>query len=255
MIHLFSEQGCEALRAFAASDTLVALDYDGTLAPITHDPFRAHMRAATRQLLARLCRLRPSVVLTGRSRRDALRLLDGIDGVEVIGNHGMESVHAASTALLDRVSSWKRVLADRIAGVAGMSLEDKGYSLSLHYRSAPDARHAAALAHALAADLPQARLVGGKCVLNVVPADAPNKGSALLQMLRRTGAPRAVFVGDDVTDEDVFELDLPEAILSVRVGHSPCSRAGYFLRNRNEVDRLLAYLAGVHADEAGLHAT
>lgn len=243
MIHLFSEPGRRALADFAQPDTLVALDYDGTLAPITDDPFRAHMRAATRQLLARLARQRPSVILTGRSRRDALRLMDGVDGIEVIGNHGMESAHASSIAVLDLVAMWKAMLSERIAGAEGLSLEDKGYSLSLHYRLAPDPLRAAAFAHAVAVTLPQARLVGGKCVLNIVPAAAPDKGSALLQELRRTGSPRALFVGDDVTDEDVFRLDLPQQILSIRVGHSPRSLARYFLQDRDEVDQLLGFLA------------
>lgn len=243
MIHLFSEQGRRELDVFAQPGTLVALDYDGTLAPITVDPFQAHMLAATRQLLVRLARHRPSVILTGRSRRDALRLMDGVDGIEVIGNHGMESAHASSVAVLDLVAVWKAVLVERIAYAEGMSLEDKGYSLSLHYRLAPDPLRAAAFAHAVAAGLPQARLVGGKCVLNVVPAAAPDKGSALLQELRRTGSRRAVFVGDDVTDEDVFRLDLPQQILSIRVGRSTRSLARYFLHDRDEVDQLLNHLA------------
>lgn len=243
MIHLFSAQGRHALDTFTQPETLVALDYDGTLAPITDDPFRACMQAATRQLLIRLAQRRPSVILTGRSRRDALRLMDGVDGIEIIGNHGMESAHTSSIALLDRVARWKTILIERIAGAEGVSLEDKGYSLSLHYRLAPDPLRAAAFAHAIAVPLPQARLVGGKCVLNIVPVDAPDKGSALLQELRRTGSPRALFVGDDVTDEDVFRLDRPEQILSVRVGRSANSRARYFLHDRDEVDQLLAYLA------------
>lgn len=243
MIHLFSEEGHCELQAFSAADTLVALDYDGTLAPITDDPSRAHMLAATRELLARLARRRPSLVLTGRSRRDMLRFLDGIDGIEVIGNHGMESAHATSSDVLDLVSSWKADLVGRIAGMAGMSLEDKSYSLSLHYRLAPDPLLAAAFAHTIAAALPQARLVDGKCVLNVVPAAAPDKGDALLLELQRTGLPRALFVGDDITDEDVFQLDLPQQILPIRVGYSPRSRARYFLHDRSEVDRLLSYLA------------
>lgn len=243
MIHLFSEQGRRALDTFAQPGTLVALDYDGTLAPITDDPFRAHMRAATRQLLVRLARHRPSVILTGRSRRDALRLMDGVGGIGVIGNHGMESAHASSVTALDLVALWKAVLVARIADVEGLSLEDKGYSLSLHYRAAPDPLRAAAFAHSVAAGLPQARLMGGKCVLNIVPAAAPDKGSALLQELRRTGSARAVFVGDDVTDEDVFRLDLPQQILSIRVGRSNRSLARYFLHDRDEVDLLLSVLA------------
>lgn len=243
VIHLFSEVGSSELQAFSPVDTLVALDYDGTLAPITDDPFRAHMKAVTRRLLARLARCRPSVVLTGRSRRDMLRLLDGIDPIEVIGNHGLESAYTTSPAVLDLVSTWKTTLTDRIAGTEEVSLEDKGYSLSLHYRLASDPMRAAAFAHTIAAALPQARLVGGKSVLNVVPAASPDKGDALLQELQRTGLPRALFIGDDVTDEGVFRLDLPQRLLSVRVGHSLHSRAKYFLHDRDEVDRLLSYLA------------
>jgi trehalose 6-phosphate phosphatase len=243
MIHLFSAQGRRALDAFSQPDTLVALDYDGTLAPIADDPFRAHMQAMTRRLLSRLAQRRPSLVLTGRSRRDALRLMEGIDGIEVIGNHGMESAHAPSLSVLDQVATWKKWLAQRMTETEGVTLEDKGYSLSLHYRLAPDPLLAAAFAHAIAAQLPEARLVGGKCVLNVLPAGALDKGGALLQELRRTGSPRALFVGDDITDEDVFRLDLPKQILSIRVGLSARSQARYFLRDRDEVDQLLSHLA------------
>lgn len=241
MIPLFSEQGLSELRAFAQDGLLVALDYDGTLAPITDDPFRAVMQAQTRQLLARLSQRRHSVVITGRSRRDALRLLDGIEGVEVIGNHGMESARMTSVDVLELVAGWKGALAAPVAAIAGASLEDKGYSLTVHYRLAADPAQAGASVRAIAGQLPGARLIGGKCVLNIVPANAPDKGAAVLAELRRAGAARAIFVGDDVTDEDVFRLEHP-GILSVRVGRSTSSRARYFLAHRGEVDTLLEWL-------------
>lgn len=86
------------------------------------------------------------------------------------------------------------------------------------------------------------RVVPGKFVLNVVLASAPNKGDALLDLRAREGADIAMYVGDDVTDEDVFRLDQPGRLLTVRVERSRTSAAAYFLRDQREVDQLLKRL-------------
>jgi len=54
-------------------------------------------------------------------------------------------------------------------------------------------------------------------------------------------------VGDDVTDEDVFKLDQPGRLLTVRIGESQSSSASYFLRNQHQIDRLLAMLVALRA--------
>jgi trehalose 6-phosphate phosphatase len=84
--------------------------------------------------------------------------------------------------------------------------------------------------------------VPGKLVVNLVPAGAPNKGTALVELRKAEQADTALYVGDDVTDEDVFELEQPGRLVGVRVGASRSSAAAYFLRHQREVDRLLGRL-------------
>jgi trehalose 6-phosphate phosphatase len=86
------------------------------------------------------------------------------------------------------------------------------------------------------------RIIPGKLVVNLVPAGAPNKGDVLLASRARAGADSALYVGDDVSDEDVFSLDRPGRLLSVRVGRSPRSAAAYYLRNQAEIEQLLSTL-------------
>jgi trehalose 6-phosphate phosphatase len=86
------------------------------------------------------------------------------------------------------------------------------------------------------------RVVAGKLVVNVVPERAPHKGDALLA-LREKERPTAIYVGDDVTDEDVFVLDEPGALVSARIGRSVRSAAPYYLRDQREMDTLLEVLA------------
>ena len=249
MNYLLSNGGLQILRSFCRAGTLVALDYDGTLAPITLDPARAFMSSATRELVAQISRSYPTLVLTGRSRTDAMRLLD-LPTVEVIGNHGMEAEGASSGGVRARVIGWKSHLQTRLISVAGVVLEDKEWSLAVHYRQSANHAIASELVRRAALELPDVRLVGGKCVLNVLPAEAPDKGSALLQQLHLIGASQAVFVGDDVTDEAVFRVDRPDVVLSIRVGYDPSSHARYYVHDRDEVDFVLQALMTMRAEMA-----
>jgi len=232
------------LARFLGRGTLVALDYDGTLAPIAPRPQDARMPATTRALLTRVARRYPVIVLTGRSRMDALRFLDGVPVLEVIGSHGLETAGSATTRFLARVGEWRAQLRQRLAALAGVSIEDKRYSLSVHYRHAPDPA-ARDLIGAAAGELKGARIVGGKKVVNVVPEEAPDKGAALLAACRRLGCDQALFVGDDDTDESAFAAGRPGQFFTVRVGRSPESKARYYLRAQAEVDVLLDLLVQV----------
>jgi trehalose 6-phosphate phosphatase len=78
MKHILSRASRAELLRFARSKVLVALDYDGTLAKIVSEPERAVMCPTTRRLLARTAALYPCIVLSGRARADAARLLRGI---------------------------------------------------------------------------------------------------------------------------------------------------------------------------------
>ena len=89
------------------------------------------------------------------------------------------------------------------------------------------------------------RTIPGKLVLNVVPAAAPSKGDALIALRDQADADVAMYIGDDVTDEDVFRLDQPGRLFTVRVGRSKSSAARYYLRRHDEIDALLEHLAAL----------
>jgi trehalose 6-phosphate phosphatase len=86
------------------------------------------------------------------------------------------------------------------------------------------------------------RTIPGKLVVNILPEGAPHKGIALQELRTKHSADTAIYVGDDVTDEDVFDLDQPGGLLSVRVGRSMRSAAQFYLRDQEEIDALLALL-------------
>jgi trehalose 6-phosphate phosphatase len=244
MRRILSAHNVGALATLARSRVLIAFDFDGTLAPIVKNRERAMMRDRTRRLLARVCGAYPCAVISGRSRRDVSARLRGVGVKYVVGNHGLEpGGNLAECAR--QVARVRAHLEERLDRSAGIDVEDKHYSLALHYRRARRKRDARLMIQtALAALGVPMRAVPGKLVINIVPAQAPNKGDALIDLQTQEGADTALYVGDDVTDEDVFVLDRPGQLLTVRVGASKVSTAAYFLRDQSETDALLARLVG-----------
>jgi trehalose 6-phosphate phosphatase len=239
---LLAPENQSVLADLARANTLLAFDFDGTLAPIVGQRDLATLRPETERLLTRLCACYPCAIITGRSRADVLARLGGAVIKYTVGNHGLESAGGAGL-FGDTISSVRALLAAALAEHAGLDLEDKQYSLAVHYRDSPVKRRARAAIHRSVAALPFAtRLVPGKLVLNVLPSGAPHKGQALLELREREGAQMALYVGDDVTDEDVFALEQPGRLVSARVGRSKNSAARYFLRDQREIDTLLARL-------------
>jgi trehalose 6-phosphate phosphatase len=231
----------ELLQQYAWSNVLLAFDYDGTLAPIVPDPERAAMRTSTRLLLARIATCYPCVVISGRARRDARRWLQGIPLRQVVGNHGVEPWQA-TRPMVAEVKRWLPRLSRRLAGLQGVWIEDKTYSLAVHYRKSREKKKALAAILEAASTLGPARLIGGKQVVNILPHLAPHKGLALLRERQRQSCDTALYVGDDLTDEDVFGLDEPGRLLAIRVGAKAASAASYFLRSQRAVDDLLRLL-------------
>lgn len=249
MRYLLGARTREILAQYAWSKVLLAFDFDGTLAPIVRVPGDAALRSATRRLLRELCARYPCAVISGRSRDDLRSRLDGVPVPYLVGNHGIEPsqdllrFEIATAALRERVSA---TLGDE----PGVEIEDKRYSLAIHYRRARSKSSArAAIARSVATLGGSVRNIGGKFVVNVLPEGAPHKGIALEALRDRHGADTAIYVGDDATDEDVFALDRPGRLLCVRVGRSSRSHAAYYLRDQRDVDRLLRELVRLR-DEA-----
>jgi trehalose 6-phosphate phosphatase len=235
---------------FAWSNVLLAFDYDGTLAPLVNAPAHATMRGSTRRLLRRTSQLYPCAVITGRAKGDAIGRLGNIDVCRVVGNHGAEpSPHGK--AMRRRVQQWLPVLKARLSRRQGVVIEDRGFSVAVHYRQARE-RNATRLAILSAArSLKDVRLVGGKLVVHVLVPDAPHKGLALERERAQFACDTVIYVGDDETDEDVFQIDRPGQLLAIRVGRKRTSAASYYIRNQTEIDRLLETLVAMRGDNRG----
>jgi len=246
MKYIFARSSLDMLKRCAWSKVLLAFDYDGTLAPIVSDPAKAVMRVQTRGLLQELTQRYPCIVISGRSQADAKRLLVGVHVAEVIGNHGIEPWHV-SRRMRREVDMWRPVLEKHFAGFPGVHIENKDYSLAVHYRRSRAKKKARAEIRRVAQQLGDVRLIGGKQVVNLLPLDAPHKGMALERERERYHCDTAIYVGDDATDEDVFALDQPGQLLSIRVGPRASSQATYFLRNQLEIDRFLETLLELRA--------
>lgn len=252
LLHALSREGREALARFVARGALFTFDVDGTLAPIVARPEDAGIPAPLQHALARLAERAPVAVLTGRAVTDARRML-GFTPRHVLGNHGVEGLpgfESRAAALTGICTQWHRTLAraDPPLASAGVELEDKRYSLSLHYRRAPDWAAAQALiARHVAALVPRAHVVGGKCVVNLLPPGALTKGDALAALLAHEGLQAAVYAGDDDTDEHVFDLP-PEQVLGIRVGPRPQSNAQLHVDDPTQmlplVELMLSLVAG-----------
>jgi trehalose 6-phosphate phosphatase len=243
MTELLSTEGQLALRAFITPATLFAFDLDGTLAPIVDDPTTVQTPQPVREALQQLGELAVTAVITGRSCSDALPRL-GFEPRYLVGNHGNEGLPGVDTQ--DRsqaalVHQWQRQLQQLLGpeSWAALYVELKNSSLSLHYRHAPqrEAVHAQLL-DAIERLTPAPRRVGGKFVENLLPPEAPHKGEALLRLMEHGAYPNALFIGDDVTDEDVFALNDPR-IFSIRVGTQCPTAAAYYLHDQDAMTQAL----------------
>jgi trehalose 6-phosphate phosphatase len=232
------------LEPFAWSQTLLAFDFDGTLAPIVDVPAAAAMRSGTRALLSRVAALYPCVVISGRSLQDVALRVEGLGLRGVVGNHGVEPWRATKH-VHRRVRDWRPLFEKALANESGVEIEDKNYSLAIHYRRSRAKKHVRSIIDAVARGLEDIRTIGGIEVVNLVPADAPHKGIALERERARLRCDTAIYVGDDVTDEDVFALDQPGRLLTIRVGRKLTSQADFYIRSQAEIDGLLRALIGL----------
>ena len=208
----------EAAAAIFAKLDLTAiallLDVDGTLIDIAPTPDAVHVSAELRFSLARLLDATGGalVLVSGRPIADLDRLFAPLSP-PAIGGHGAE-MHLRGTTAIRCAEALPADLRRKLTAAAtagsGILIEDKGYSLALHYRNAPRREDAlrAHIAAAIAAFPNEAlEVLPGKAVFEV-KRPGVNKGAAVRRLM--THAPFAgrkpVFVGDDVTDESVFAL-------------------------------------------------
>jgi trehalose-phosphatase len=188
----------------------IFLDVDGVLAPIVPRPEDAAVPEDTRDELRRLHGKYALVAcVSGRTGEDARRIV-GLDELVYVGEHGLELEPSAP-----RWRSAIRAFADSV----DWPVEDKGLTLSFHYRGAEDEEEAEAFLLDVAE---RARNAGlrprfGRKVLEIRPPVDASKGTAVRLLLGRRGLKRALYAGDDSTDLDAFHV-LGQLELGVRVG-------------------------------------
>jgi len=234
------------------------LDYDGTLVPIADTPGKAVIPKGTKDLLRRLaldggCRL---AVISGRSLKDIKKMV-GVRGIVYSGNHGLEvsgpgirSTNFAPAGFRKLIKKMAGDLRRGLAGVNGVVLEDKGYTLSVHYRmvsrkDVPRVRKAFREATERYIAGGKARTGAGKMVLEIKPPVDWDKGKLVMWLLAKqrsvagSGRPvLPVYIGDDTTDEDAFAA-LDKKGITVFVGKPGRTKAAYFLKDHKEVARFL----------------
>ena len=238
MQYLLSQASRSLLTRLAQEQTLCAFDFDGTLSCIVEHPDRAGMRVRTRNLLHRLAALYPCVIVSGRGRADLLGKLRGVNVARVIGNHGAETETTRKSRRL--VERWKAALELALGPQPGLWVEDKGFSLAIHYRQSTQKAVARRRILAATRTLKSVRVFGGKQVVNLTVDRAPHKGDALAVERDRLGCNWVLYVGDDENDEDAFALG--GNTVPVRIGRKQRSRARYYLRTQAEIDELLDLL-------------
>ncbi len=247
---LLSDEGLAALRLTLQHQPLLAFDFDGTLAPIVARPQDAAVPPAVALQLQRLSGRFTIAVISGRRVADVHHRL-GFEPHFVVGNHGAEDPS------MPPQEDWARALnplRQRLQQAAphlqsaGVLVEDKHYSIALHYRLASDQMRAQETVQRVLVPSPKRpplpdeglHIFGGKKVVNVMSALAPNKADAVARLATQLRSDAVVFVGDDVNDEPVFERHEP-CWLTVKVGlEDPCSKAQFYLHSTQDVGNLLA---------------
>jgi trehalose 6-phosphate phosphatase len=209
-----------ALELAHSPRLLLGLDFDGTLAPIVADPVEASLPGETHDLLDALA-ARPGTtvaIISGRALEDLRRrvspklILSGNHGLEML-EHGIYWRHPLAARCAVALQAVCEKLADEIRDIPGAFIENKTLTASVHYRKVAERdqprlmeRVKTALAHA-GEDCVLPR--HGDKVIEIHPAIAWNKGSAMLRILARMQEAAdsdisVCYIGDDTTDEDAF---------------------------------------------------
>jgi trehalose 6-phosphate phosphatase len=205
---------------------LVASDYDGVLAGLVDDPSAAVPERGVAEALGRLAAVDGVTValVSGRGVAD-LQRTSGLTGpYRWVGSHGAEFDGPLTGELADRRDALARALAPVVAEVAGARLEVKPASVAVHVRQVPDAADGIALLERVRTQAdPLLTQKPGKDVLELAVTDA-DKGSALRRLRAELGADAAIYLGDDLTDEDGFRALEPSDV-GIKVGDGETAAA------------------------------
>jgi len=242
-----------ALRELArARRLLVALDFDGTLAPEVDSPEQARALPEAREAVLSLLRMPNTRValVSGRALKSLIEVADLPDTVLLVGSHGIElrlddpdERVSLDTAEIEQVEVLHEVLEEVADSIDQVWLEEKPAGFALHTRLATDDN--SRLAHLVALSEAQAEIENltvrrGKNVLEFA-VRSTTKGEALEHLRRYTAADAVFYAGDDVTDEDAFAA-LTADDFGLKSGEGP-TLANFRVPGPAQVARVIALLA------------
>ncbi len=236
------------------------LDFDGTISHLVDNPKDAGIDPEIRSILTRLI-ARPDFtvsVVSGRALSD-IRQRVGLRDVIYVGNHGLEVESDSirfrepkAEALRRELRSLALQLKLALSDTDGLEVEDKGLTLSVHFRRVIEHLHdwVRSVTSSTVARSRSFACREGKLVLDIQPQIGWNKGRAIQWIAEKVLPPASlpIYVGDDTTDEDAFAA-IPEGI-TIRVGEPTRSEAQYLLPDIAAVGHLLQWL-----DRAKPHAS
>lgn len=207
------------------------LDYDGTLTPLVDDPSSAVLDPGSRSVLRWLAGEYPVIVVSGRDTAE-VRTLTGVSNITYAGSHGHEIEyqdgtryqHPASVESLERLHDAETRLRTELGDLDDVSIERKGFAVAVHTRlSSPASRaRAHSVVGLVAGRIDGLVMTSGKEVREIRPDLDWNKGTAIEFLLKtKFSGRRPIFIGDDVTDEDGFEVVRGLGGITVIVGPEP----------------------------------
>ncbi len=263
MKHLFSSWEIIESRLKARRHILLAFDYDGTLTPIVKRPELARLSLAMKGLLKALSAnpFFSLVIISGRPLNEIKRLV-GIKKIIYAGNHGLELevpdfryLNPQAEKSQPVILKIYKLLSDELAHLKGVLVENKGLSLSVHYRLVRGKSNLAELNKIFYRAVnpwrikKKVKLTFGKKVFEIRPPVKWDKGKCLKYLLAKSSQfrvkPLPIALGDDRTDEDMFNAVKDKGI-SIFVGRPGISSsARYYLRNVDEVKNFLERLIRV----------
>ncbi|MEP0069693.1 trehalose-phosphatase [Pyruvatibacter sp.] len=250
----------DIIARMAGRSPALFLDYDGTLVPLARRPELAIAPPGLLKALSRLADLMPVAVVTGRGRPDVMQML-GVKGIAYAGSHGFDIVDAEGTdlsgdigdAFLPALKKASLALTALLDPIDGAFLEDKIYSLAIHYREVAEDRHAEieAAVKAEADRHPTLKKAGGKMIHELRPDMEWNKGTAILHVMEAMGltpdTSMPFYIGDDETDEDGFNA-VRDIGVGIKVGGDMGETAAHFtLQSPDAVGVFLSQLTDSHS--------
>lgn len=256
MKYIFSH--CEKLskKINAISNIYLFLDYDGTLTSIVARPELANLLPNVKSLLRKLTRNHKFsiAIISGRSIKQ-LRQKVKIRGIGLVGNHGLEIesptlkyVHPLAKKSISVIKDIKNRLNTACKPIKGSFIEDKGLTLSLHFRLVKKKDYPALKQSIHKVLVPyligkKVKITRGKKVLEIRPAVKWDKGSLVDYLLRRKKRMiLPIYIGDDETDENAFKR-LRKKGITVFVGRrNTTSNAEYYVKDTKEVVVFLGLL-------------